>query len=131
MGGTELANLSSEQATIFRRKQIGFIFQNYNLVPVLSVWENIIFPISLDGRKPDKTFIMQIVSLLGLQKKLDSLPNNLSGGQQQRVAIARALAMQAVHHPGRRADRQPRLQDQRRCHRPAQDDQPASFIRPS
>ena len=92
MGGTELANLSSEQATIFRRKQIGFIFQNYNLVPVLSVWENIIFPISLDGRKPDKTFIMQIVSLLGLQKKLDSLPNNLSGGQQQRVAIARALA---------------------------------------
>ena len=92
MGSTELANLSSEQATIFRRKQIGFIFQNYNLVPVLSVWENIIFPISLDGRKPDKTFIMQIVSLLGLQKKLDSLPNNLSGGQQQRVAIARALA---------------------------------------
>ena len=92
VGGTELANLSSEQATIFRRKQIGFIFQNYNLVPVLSVWENIIFPISLDGRKPDKTFIMQIVSLLGLQKKLDSLPNNLSGGQQQRVAIARALA---------------------------------------
>ena len=92
MGGTELANLSSEQATIFRRKQIGFIFQNYNLVPVLNVWENIIFPISLDGRKPDKTFIMQIVSLLGLQKKLDSLPNNLSGGQQQRVAIARALA---------------------------------------
>ena len=92
VGGTELANLSSEQATIFRRKQIGFIFQNYNLVPVLSVWENIIFPISLDGRKPDKNFIMQIVSLLGLQKKLDSLPNNLSGGQQQRVAIARALA---------------------------------------
>ena len=92
VGDTELAKLSGEEATIFRRKQIGFIFQNYNLVPVLSVWENIIFPISLDGRKPDKTFIMQIVSLLGLQKKLDSLPNNLSGGQQQRVAIARALA---------------------------------------
>ena len=92
VGGTELANLSSEQATIFRRKQIGFIFQNYNLVPVLSVWENIIFPISLDGRKPDKAFIMKIVQLLGLEKKLDSLPNNLSGGQQQRVAIARALA---------------------------------------
>ena len=72
--------------------QIGFIFQNYNLVPVLSVWENIIFPISLDGRKPDKKFIMNIVKLLGLEKKLDSLPNNLSGGQQQRVAIARALA---------------------------------------
>ena len=91
VGDTELAKLNSEQATIFRRKQIGFIFQNYNLVPVLSVWENIIFPISLDGRKPDKKFIMNIVKLLGLEKKLDSLPNNLSGGQQ-RVAIARALA---------------------------------------
>ena len=93
VGDTELAKLNSEQATIFRRKQSGFIFQNYNLVPVLSVWENIIFPISLDGRKPDKKFIMGIVKLLGLEKKLDSLPNNLSGGQQQRVAIARALAM--------------------------------------
>lgn len=92
IGNTELAALNSEQATIFRRKQIGFIFQNYNLVLVLSVWENIIFPISLDGRKPDKKFIMEVVKLLGLEKKLDSLPNNLSGGQQQRVAIARALA---------------------------------------
>lgn len=92
VGDTELSKLNSEQATIFRRKQIGFIFQNYNLVPVLSVWENIIFPITLDGRKPDKNFIMQVVRLLGLEKKLDSLPNNLSGGQQQRVAIARALA---------------------------------------
>lgn len=92
IGNTELAALNSEQATIFRRKQIGFIFQNYNLVPVLNVWENIIFPISLDGRKPDKKFIMEVVKLLGLEKKLDSLPNNLSGGQQQRVAIARALA---------------------------------------
>lgn len=92
IGGTELANLNSEQATIFRRRQIGFIFQNYNLVPILSVWENIIFPISMDGQKPDQEFIMKIVKLLGLEKKLDSLPNNLSGGQQQRVAIARALA---------------------------------------
>ena len=92
VAGTELASLNSEQATIFRRKQIGFIFQNYNLVPVLSVWENIILPISLDGRRPDKKFIMEIVKLLGLAKKLDNLPNNLSGGQQQRVAIARALA---------------------------------------
>lgn len=90
--GTELARLNSEQATIFRRKKIGFIFQNYNLVPVLNVWENIIFPITLDGRKPDQDFILQVVRLLGLEKKLDSLPNNLSGGQQQRVAIARALA---------------------------------------
>ncbi len=92
IGNTELAKLSSEQATIFRRNHIGFIFQNYNLVPVLSVWENIVFPISLDGRRPDEKFIMEIVRLLGLEKKLDRLPNNLSGGQQQRVAIARALA---------------------------------------
>ena len=92
IGNTELAKLNSEQATIFRRNHIGFIFQNYNLVPVLSVWENIVFPISLDGRKPDEKFIMEIVRLLGVEKKLDGLPNNLSGGQQQRVAIARALA---------------------------------------
>lgn len=92
IGETELARLNSEQAAIFRRKQIGFIFQNYNLVPVLSVWENIIFPIALDKRKPDRKFVMEVVRLLGLTKKLDSLPNNLSGGQQQRVAIARALA---------------------------------------
>lgn len=92
VGGTELASLNSEQATIFRRKQIGFVFQNYNLIPVLSVWENIIFPITLDDRRPDRDFILQVVRLLGLEKKLDSLPNNLSGGQQQRVAIARALA---------------------------------------
>ena len=92
VGNTELAALNSEQATIFRRKQIGFIFQNYNLVPVLSVWENIILPISLDGRRPDRKFILQVVKLLGLEKKLDSLPSQLSGGQQQRVAIARALA---------------------------------------
>ena len=89
---TELAKLNSEEATVFRRKQIGFVFQNYNLVPVLSVWENILLPISLDGRRPDRKFIMKIVQLLGLEKKLDSLPNQLSGGQQQRVAIARALA---------------------------------------
>ena len=92
VGNTRLSDLNSEQATIFRRKQIGFVFQNYNLVPVLSVWENIIFPVSLDGRKPDKEFVMKIVRLLGLEKKLDNLPGNLSGGQQQRVAIARALA---------------------------------------
>lgn len=89
---TELAKLNSEEATVFRRKQIGFVFQNYNLVPVLNVWENIILPISLDGHRPDRKFIMKIVQLLGLEKKLDSLPNQLSGGQQQRVAIARALA---------------------------------------
>ena len=90
--GTELSGLSKEQATIFRRKQIGFVFQNYNLIPVLTVWENIIFPITLDGQKPDEKFILKVAELLGLTDKLDSLPNTLSGGQQQRAAIARALA---------------------------------------
>ena len=92
IGNTELEGLNSEQAAVFRRKQIGFIFQNYNLIPVLTVWENIIFPLSLDAQKPDRQFIMQVVKLLGLENKLDALPGNLSGGQQQRVAIARALA---------------------------------------
>lgn len=90
--GEELSRLNDEQLTLFRRKRIGFIFQNYNLIPTLNVWENIIFPITLDGQKPDKKFIMDIAKMLGLESKLDSLPNNLSGGQQQRVAIARALA---------------------------------------
>lgn len=92
IGEQELGRLNSEQAATFRRKQIGFIFQNYNLIPVLTVWENIVFPIALDNRKPDRKFIMDIVQFLGLENKLDTLPNNLSGGQQQRVAIARALA---------------------------------------
>lgn len=92
IGGTELARLDREQATIFRRKQIGFVFQNYNLIPVLTVWENIVFPLSLDRQKPDRTFIMEVAKLLGLEEKLDSLPGCLSGGQQQRAAIARALA---------------------------------------
>lgn len=92
VGGTELSKLNNESATIFRRRQIGSIFQNYNLIPVLNVWENIVFPISLDNRRPDESYIMQLVRLLGLEGKLDRLPNNLSGGQQQRVAIARALS---------------------------------------
>ncbi len=92
IGNTELAKLGSEQAAVFRRRQIGFVFQNYNLIPVLTVWENIVFPISLDNQKPDTDFILRVVKLLGLEHKLDSLPDKLSGGQQQRVAIARALA---------------------------------------
>ncbi len=92
IGGTELSGLDREQAAIFRRKQIGFVFQNYNLIPVLTVWENIVFPLSLDRQRPDRMFIMKVVKLLGLEEKLDSLPGQLSGGQQQRVAIARALA---------------------------------------
>ena len=76
---------------MFRRQRIGFIFQNYNLVPILNVYENIVMPIQLDGKKPDENFIKEIVALLGLEK-LYNMPNTLSGGQQQRVAIARALA---------------------------------------
>lgn len=88
----ELSKMNDEQLTIFRRRNIGFIFQNYNLVPILNVYENIILPIELDGNRPDKGYIDNIITLLGLEKKLTSMPNNLSGGQQQRVAIARALA---------------------------------------
>lgn len=90
--GRELSTLKDEELTIFRRRKIGFVFQSYNLVPVLSVWENIILPVELDGGKLDKTYIDQIIHTLGLESKLNNLPNALSGGQQQRVAIARALA---------------------------------------
>ena len=88
----ELGKLSDEDLTIFRRRCIGFIFQNYNLVPVLNVYENIIMPIQLDGKKPDEIFIREVTTLLELEKKLYNMPNTLSGGQQQRVSIARALA---------------------------------------
>ena len=84
--------LKDEELTIFRRRKIGFVFQSYNLVPVLSVWENIVLPIQLDGRAVDEAFVREVVATLGLEKKLQNLPSQLSGGQQQRVAIARALA---------------------------------------
>ncbi len=87
--GRELSTLKDEALTIFRRRKIGFVFQNYNLVPVLNVYENIVLPIQLDGGQPDKAYMNQIIETLGLESKLQSLPNNLSGGQQQR---ARALA---------------------------------------
>ena len=90
--GRELSTLKDEALTIFRRRKIGFVFQNYNLVPVLNVYENIVLPIQLDGGQPDQAYMDQIVETLGLGSKLQNLPNNLSGGQQQRVAIARALA---------------------------------------
>ena len=89
--GKELAELNDEQLTIFRRRNIGFIFQNYNLVPVLNVYENIVLPVELDGDTVDKKFMDEVVRLLALGDKLNNMPNNLSGGQQQRVAIARAL----------------------------------------
>ena len=90
--GRELGSLKDEELTIFRRRKIGFVFQNYNLVPVLNVLENIVLPIRLDGKQADEAYVNEIIQMLGLEKKLQSLPNNLSGGQQQRVAIARALA---------------------------------------
>ena len=90
--GKVLSSLKDEALTIFRRRKIGFVFQNYNLVPVLNVYENIVLPLQLDGRKPDRDYLSRIIETLGLEQKLHSLPNNLSGGQQQRVAIARALA---------------------------------------
>ena len=90
--GQDIFSLKDEALTIFRRRKIGFVFQNYNLVPVLNVYENIVLPIQLDGGKPDPAYVDSIVETLGLQSKLQNLPNNLSGGQQQRVAIARALA---------------------------------------
>lgn len=92
VGGKDISKMKPDELTIFRRRRIGFVFQNYNLVPILNVYENIILPIELDGNRPDKEYIDNIITLLGLEKKLTSMPNNLSGGQQQRVAIARALA---------------------------------------
>lgn len=87
----DIFNMNDEELTIFRRRNVGFIFQNYNLVPILNVYENIVLPIELDGCKIDTQYVNEIIDILGLNKKVDALPNNLSGGQQQRVAIARAL----------------------------------------
>ena len=87
----DIFSLKDEALTIFRRRKIGFVFQAYNLVPVLSVWENIVLPIQLDGNKVDTAYVNKVIEALGLEKKLKNLPNQLSGGQQQRVAIARAL----------------------------------------
>ncbi len=92
VAGKKIFDLNENDLTIFRRRQIGFIFQNYNLVPILNVYENIVLPLELDGRTVDKKFVDDIIKMLGLQSKLDNLPGQLSGGQQQRVAIARALA---------------------------------------
>ena len=90
--GKELMQMKDEQLTIFRRRNVGFVFQNYNLLPILNVYENIVYPIEIDGSKVDKEFVKQIIHNLGFERKLKNMPNNLSGGQQQRVAIARALA---------------------------------------
>jgi putative ABC transport system ATP-binding protein len=90
--GHELDRMSDEQLTVFRRRNVGFVFQSYNLIPILSVYENIVLPVELDGGTVDKSFVNEIIDTLGLGEKRGSLPNMLSGGQQQRAAIARALA---------------------------------------
>ena len=90
--GHDLAALSDEQLTIFRRRSIGFVFQHFNLIPMLNVRENILFPLEADGREPDEVFLSEIIGVLGLSDKLCAMPHQLSGGQQQRVAIARALS---------------------------------------
>lgn len=93
---TNIYDLNETERTIFRRRNIGFIFQNYNLVPLLNVWENIVLPIELDGRKVDEEYVMDLIKTLKLDDRLDHLPSSLSGGQQQRVAIARAIASNPV-----------------------------------
>ena len=90
--GQNLSHMPDEELTIFRRRNIGFVFQQYNLVPMLNVWENIILPVKLDGKKIEKGYVNEIIDTLGIRIKLENLPSALSGGQQQRVAIARALA---------------------------------------
>ena len=89
--GNDIFSMKDEELTIFRRRNIGFVFQNYNLVPVLNVYENIVLPVELDGHRAKKKFTNHIIELLGLSGKVNQMPNQLSGGQQQRVAIARAL----------------------------------------
>ena len=92
VGGKDISKMTDEELTIFRRRNVGFVFQNYNLVPILNVYENIVLPIELDGNTVDESYVESIIETLGLSDKQNNLPNNLSGGQQQRVAIARALA---------------------------------------
>lgn len=91
INGEDISKKNEEQLTVFRRRHIGFVFQSYNLVPVLNVYDNIVLPLRLDGKKADKKLLNNVVDILGIKEKLDSLPGNLSGGQQQRVSIARAL----------------------------------------
>lgn len=94
--GRDIFDLKDEQLAVFRRRKIGFIFQDYNLMPALNVWENIVLPIGLDGKKVKKDFVLDIVKSIGMEERLHAMPNQLSGGQKQRVAIARALAARPV-----------------------------------
>ena len=92
VGGRDISRMKKDELTIFRRRNIGFVFQNYNLLPLMNVYQNIVLPIRLDGIVPDKTYVENIISIMGLGEKKYAMPNQLSGGQQQRVALARALA---------------------------------------
>ncbi|MDK2562489.1 ABC transporter ATP-binding protein [Romboutsia sedimentorum] len=92
ISGNDIFKLNDDELTIFRRREIGFVFQQFNLIPILNVYENIVLPIELDGNKIDNEYVDTVINTLGLKDKINNLPNNLSGGQQQRVAIARALA---------------------------------------
>ena len=92
VAGKDISSLSRDELTIFRRRKIGFVFQSYNLLPLMNVYDNIVLPIKLDGIRPDETYVDQIIAALGLEEKRLAMPNQLSGGQQQRVALARALA---------------------------------------
>ena len=118
--GKDIFALKDEELTIFRRRKIGFVFQAFNLVPVLSVYENIVLPLQLDGKNVDNAFVGEIAEALGLKEKLNVLPNQLSGGQQQRVAIARALAAKPAILLADRKSRQPYLTG---CDGTAQDNQ--------
>ena len=97
--GKKIARMSDEQLSVFRRRNIGFVFQNYNLVPILNVYQNIVLPIELDGNQVDRGYVEKIIRMLHLEEKLDNLPNNLSGGQQQRVALASKPAIILADEP--------------------------------
>ena len=125
--GKNIFSLKDEALTIFRRRKIGFVFQSFNLVPVLTVRENIVLPIQLDGGKVDERYVGEVVTALGLEKKLNSLPGQLSGGQQQRVATRPCLGDQTGHSPGRRTDRKLGQPYQPRCTEPDEGDGPEIF----
>ena len=115
IGQKDISSMDKDELTIFRRRKIGFVFQNYNLLPLMNVYENIVLPIKLDGIRPEKRHVNEIIEMLGLGDKRSAMPSQLSGGQQQRVALARALAAKPAHHSGGRAYRQSGQQDQPGC----------------
>ena len=114
VAGKDISEMDEEKLTVFRRRQIGFIFQNYNLVPMLNVYENIVRPLELDGKKKDQLYLQKIITMLGLEEKLKNMPNQLSGGQQ-RGCHREGIGPQSVYHSGRRAYRESGLAYQSGC----------------